>query len=68
MKLIIGVSDFPDAPTASLLAPKLKQTLRHIFVAEILILASALNNITMQSLPDKSLSATFKNLSLFFEI
>ena len=68
MKLIIGVSDFPDAPTASLLAPKLKQTLRHILVAEILILASALNNITMQSLPDKSLSATFKNLSLLFEI
>jgi len=58
---MIGVSDFPEEPTASLYFPNLKQTSKQSLVAEIIMEA-------IQILPESKRSATFKNRSLFFLI
>lgn len=54
---MIGVSDLPLLPTANLVDPYRIAVARQYFVPEIIIEA-------MQILPERSLSATFKNLYL----
>ena len=57
----MGVSLFPVGPTAKRWAANLKQVTKVSFDAEF-------NMEAMQSLPERSLSATLRNLSLLLGI
>jgi len=61
LKAEIGVSLSPETPIASLLEAYLKAIVRENLVPDIIIEA-------IQSLPLNNLSATFKNLYLFYSI